>query len=130
MKYFFSIVIVSLVARCGYPDYKRSESKRLVGGIYIVNLNLPEEPYDYLVFLDKTGREVELLKQPDALQSVVGNDSILLAHATTDTVSHYYAIFHQHGDTILNSSELTRDSYLLISTQISKRYSFHAEVEE
>lgn len=124
-KIFRMIWILSYVMTgCGFYDFEKARSEKLIGDIYVVNLNLPEDSGFYLVFRRKPGREEYLFKDFEYVQEVMGNDSLLLVKTQVDSIYNYRLIRHQKGTSIVSTTDLTIEDFIDAEKKIKSDYSF------
>lgn len=89
-------------------DFVNSKSKQIVGNIFLIDPNLPDQHGNFLVFVYPSGLEEDLLFDLDCVNEIWGNDSVLFVKAYKNGVTddplqiNYYRIVHINGDSIVS----------------------------
>ena len=129
-KYFFYIIFISCLLGCGAFDVERAESKRIIGNIYVINLNLSEHPGFYAVFKEKSGYERHLLKSDEYIDYLKATDSLMLIKTKAKPDISYYLIYHDKGDSILSTQTVLDFEFEKYEHSINAKYYFVAEKKE
>lgn len=111
-------------AGCGFYDFEKVRSEKLIGNIYVVNLNIPEESGYYLVFRKGPKREEYLFEDFEYVAEAKGNDSLLLVRTQKDSVYNYHLIRHINGNSILSSTDLTVQDFIEAEKKLKIDYNF------
>lgn len=113
-----------MLTGCGFYDFEKARSEKLIGNIYVVNLNIPEDSGFYLVFRRGPRREEYLFKDFEYVAEVKGNDSLLLIKTQKDSIYNYRLIRHLKGTSILSTTNLTLEDFIEAEKTLKSDYSF------
>lgn len=122
---FFAAIICSLIG-CGFSDMERAKSRKIIGNLYVINLNIPEDSGFYIIFRNKPAEDKYLLKDYEYVDYLEGNDSILLVKTRIDSISNYHLIEHDKGDTIFRIENLSVADFLNNKQSFTTKYYFNS----
>lgn len=126
MKHKIILILLIFQSGCLLFDAGNSESKKIVGNIYVINSDVPNSPGYYPIFLEKSGYERHLIKSDEHIDEIIGNDSIILISTIPNPEIAYYLIKHSNGDSILTIKSLSQTEYGNYEKNIEIKYSFIA----
>lgn len=91
---------------CGFLDYERSESEKIIGNFYVVNLHLKEQPGFFLMYKEKNGHDRIFLAFNECIDYLKSSTSKIIVKTKPNPQVSYYLIEHINGDTILNCKKI------------------------
>lgn len=120
----FLCLVLFACMGCGFFDFERAESTKIVGSIYAVNLNLPEHPGFYIVLRLPSGYERHLLVDRDTVDYLKSDDSLMLVKAKREDNPVFYAIRHERGAEVSDIREVPDSLFAEYETKITNKYYF------
>lgn len=120
---FFSFCILF---GCRIFDVEKAQSRKIIGNIYLVNLNIPEDSGFYLIVRKKPSPDHYILKDFEYVTYLNGNDSILLVKTRVNDEIEYHLINHDKGDSVIKIEDLTESSFLNYQHFIKSDFHFDA----
>ena len=120
-------MIITCIGSCQMFDITKAESKKVVGNIYVVNLHLPEDSGNFIVFRKKGKLDQYLLRSDEYIDYIKANDSIILIKTKINPVIAYYKILHKNGDSIISVNKLTKSDFIGYENIINIKYRFMSE---
>jgi hypothetical protein len=118
------LLLLVLISGCGLGSYRKSKTEQITGGIYVINLNVPEHPGFHAVFIEKSGSERQLLREGDQIDYLTGDDSVIMIKTKGTRYPTYYEIFHRKGDSILAISRLSETDFEAKKNGFKEKYHF------
>lgn len=117
------LLIVS-VTSCILFDAGNSTSKRIVGNIYVIDSDVPNDSGFYAIFLQKSGYERHLMKSDEHIKYLKADDSIMLIKTIANPNIAYYIIRHVKGDSILAIQTLPDSEFDHLEQSMDTKYYF------
>lgn len=117
------LIIVSIPS-CILFDAGNSASKKIVGNIYVIDSDVPNDSGFYAIFLQKSGYERHLMKSDDHIKYLKANDSIMLIKTIANPNIAYYVIHHVKGDSILAIQNLSDSEFGHYEEAMDTKYFF------
>ena len=124
MKILFLVLIIFVINGCGIYDYQKAKSLKIIGRIYVVNLNLPEHPGYIVVFQEKSGFERHFLKLGESIDYLKSDDSIMLVKTNPKPEIKFYLIRHDKGDSIIDAATLNDFEFEEYEQAMKAKYVF------
>jgi len=114
MKSLYILSLAALICGCGFFDFEKAKSEKIIGNIYTINLNIPEDIGLYLIYRENQKPDKYLLSDFEYVKKLSGNDSVLYVSTIKDGSHLFYLIKHNKGlqiDSIitLDSLSFTKD---------------------
>ncbi|MGN6399452.1 MAG: hypothetical protein ACTHMD_03295 [Flavisolibacter sp.] len=128
-KYFCYIVCmvsIGCLFGCGFFDIEKAESRKVIGNIYVINLNIPEDAGYYIVFRKHPNADRYLLKDYEYVDYLKGNDSILLVKTKINSINKYHLIEHYKGDKVVRVQDLSALDFLNYEHFLKEKYTFNS----
>lgn len=122
------MTILSMVLGCGFSDFEKAESKKIVGNIYVINLNIPEDSGFYIILRKNPKYDKYLFEDYEYVDYIEGNDSLLLIKTRIDFNTKYHLIEHSKGDTIFQIKDLSETEFLNVEKFLFKKYFFNSKL--
>lgn len=118
------MLIIVGITSCILFDAGNSASKRIVGNIYVIDSDVPNDSGFYAIFLQKSGYERHLMKSDDHIKYLKANDSIMLIKTIANPNIAYYIIRHVKGDSILVIQNLSDSEFDHYEQAMDTKYFF------
>ena len=123
-QFCFYIMVIISITGCQMFDMTKSESQKITGNIYLVNLHIPEQPGFFVVFQKKSGYEQHFLNQNESVDYIKANDSLLLIKTTANPNVAYYKIVHDKGENIVSVKIISGTDFLNYESTMVIKYNF------
>lgn len=119
----YALIVISITG-CLLFDAGNSASKKIVGNIYVIDSDEPNDSGFYAIFLQKSGYERHLMKSDERISYLKANDSIILIKTVPNPKIAYYAIYHYRGDSIVSIHNLSDSEFIQYEQAINPKYFF------
>lgn len=118
------ILVTVLMSGCGFYDYERAETEKIVGNIYAVNLYLPDFLGYYVVFLTNSGNEHPLTPLNENVEYIKSSDAVILIKTIKSLGKKFYLVQHDQGKNIPNVQNLTEFEFSSYERNMKSKYQF------
>jgi hypothetical protein len=127
MKKFLPFLVMVFTAACSFFDSYHVKLEKVLGSIYVRNLNLPDQHGFYPVLVLPSGYERHLLEGHDTVQYLKSDDSIMLIKAGGRDEIIYYLIKHNKGESVSDIQKVSDSIFKEYESVVTAKYFFSAE---
>lgn len=118
------MLVISCTTSCILFDAGNAKTKKIVGNVYVIDSDEPNDPGFYVIFLQKSGYERHLMKSDEHIEYLKANDSVILIKTIPNPSIAYYIINHLKGDSILSIRNLSDSQFHYYVHSMNFKYSF------
>lgn len=124
IKKLLPLLMIMLTAGCSFFDSYHVKSEKVLGSIYVRNLNLPDQHGFYPVLVMSSGYERHLLEGHDTIQYLKSDDSIMLIKAGGRDEIIYYLIKHNKGESVSDIQKVSDSIFKEYEAMLIAKYFF------